>query len=190
LNNATYSDASKEISFNRAWLQQGGISQARRYSSSGLIPPAITGLHNADVIKAWMDNGIKYVVGDNTRPILRNQQNEFWPAISSTAVNGYSGLVIVPRWATTIYYNCDLPDCTLQEWINTSGGSGDYQHLLDDARNANSRHLLGLHWDPFMFHQANLRVADLPTTMINGVELQLSLIETWTEIITQEMVRL
>jgi hypothetical protein len=42
----------------------------------------------------------------------------------------------------------------------------------------------------FMFHQANLRVADLPTTMVNGLELQLSLIETWTEIVTQEMVRL
>jgi hypothetical protein len=41
-----------------------------------------------------------------------------------------------------------------------------------------------------MFHQANLRVADLPTSTVNGMELQLSLIETWTEIVTQEMVRL
>ena len=41
-----------------------------------------------------------------------------------------------------------------------------------------------------MFHQANLRAVDVPTTIVNGVELQLSLIETWTEIVTQEMVRL
>jgi hypothetical protein len=148
LNNSTYSDAAKEISFNRQWFQQAGLSAARKFSPGGLIPPAITGLHNADVIKAWMDNGIRHVVGDNTRPILRNQQNEFWPAISNRAVNGYAGLVIIPRWATTIYYNCDLPSCTLNEWINTSGGFGDYQTLLDDARYSNSRHLLGLHWDP------------------------------------------
>jgi hypothetical protein len=41
-----------------------------------------------------------------------------------------------------------------------------------------------------MFHQANLRVADVPSAMVNGLELQLSLIEVWTEIVTQEMVRL
>ena len=99
-------------------------------------------------IKAWMDNGIKNVVGDNTRTILKNQQNPFWPQISTVAVNGYAGLTIVPRWATTIYYNCDLPDCTLQEWITTSGGSGDFNHLLDNARDFNSVHLLGLHQDP------------------------------------------
>jgi hypothetical protein len=95
-----------------------------------------------------LDNGIKWVVGDNTRSILMNQQNPFWPQISTVAVNGYPGMIIMPRWATTIYYNCDQPDCTLHEWIHTSGGSGDFQHLLDDARAVNSMHLLGLHWDP------------------------------------------
>jgi hypothetical protein len=148
LNNATYADAAKEIVFNRAWFQQSGIGAARKFSPAGLIPPAITGLHNADVIKAWMDNGIKYVVGDNTREILRNQQNQFWPAISNRAVNGYPGLVIIPRWATSIYYNCDLPECTLNEWINTSNGSGNYQTLLDKARERNTLLLMGLHWDP------------------------------------------
>ena len=151
LNNATYTDASKEISFNRVWLQQSGISSARKFSNSGLIPPAITGLHNADAIRAWMDNGIKHVVGDNTRGVLTNLQNPFWPQISTVSGNGYPGLVIIPRWATTIYYNCDLPDCTLHEWINTSAGSGDFQHLLDDTRSTNTFHLLGLHWDPYVF---------------------------------------
>ena len=65
LNNATYADVSKEISFNKAWLQQIGISEATRFSGKGLIPPAITGLHNGDAIRAWMDEGITNVVGDN-----------------------------------------------------------------------------------------------------------------------------
>jgi hypothetical protein len=72
LNNATYKDANREIAFNIAWLKQIGLWNGNKMSPSGLIPPAITGLHNGDAIKAWMDNGIKYVVGDNTRPVLRN----------------------------------------------------------------------------------------------------------------------
>jgi hypothetical protein len=74
MNNATYSDATKEIEFNAAWLNQVGLSTGTgtRFSPEGLIPPAITGLHNGDVIEAWMDQGIKYVVGDNSRPSLLN----------------------------------------------------------------------------------------------------------------------
>ena len=72
LNNATYHDASREIYFNIAWLKQIGLWTSNKFSTTGLIPPAITGLHNGDAIKAWMDNGIKYVVGDNTRPVLRH----------------------------------------------------------------------------------------------------------------------
>lgn len=59
-NNATYSDVYKEITWNQAWLDVTGISKAKRFSSQGLIPPAITGLHNADALKAWSDTGLKY----------------------------------------------------------------------------------------------------------------------------------
>ncbi|KAJ9646456.1 hypothetical protein H2201_001415 [Coniosporium apollinis] len=190
MNNATYADVAKEISFNKAWMQQVGFSAATRFSGSGLVPPAITGTRNGDAIKAWMDNGIRHIVGDNTRPLLMNPQSSFWPLTSTVANNGYAGLNIIPRWATTIYYNCDTPDCTLQEWIDTSGGSGDFQNLLRDARAVNTRHLLGLHWDPFMFHQANMRQTDMPNTVVNGVSAKLSLLQIWVEVIVQEMVRL
>lgn len=189
MNNATYSDVAKEIQFNRAWFAQTGIDKATKWSTSGLIPPAITGLHNGDAIRAWMTNGIRNVVGDNTRAPLRNA-NTFWPLISNVANNGYAGLVIVPRWATTIYYNCDTPDCTLLEWINTSAGSGDFQNLLKDARITNGRNLLGLHQDPYMFHQANLRYSDMPNTVVNGVPQKLSLLQIWVETMVNEMTRL
>lgn len=148
LTNGTYSDTAKEISFNRAWLKQVGLDAAKRFSTNGLIPPAITGLHNADVIKAWMDNGIANVVGDNTRPLLRNTQSTFWPLNTTVAGNGYAGLNVVPRWATLIYYNCDLPACTTQEWIDTSAGQGTFTDLLNNARDTAIRNLFGLHWDP------------------------------------------
>lgn len=72
-NNATYSDVVKEITWNVDWLKQTGISAADGFSANGIIPPAITGLHNGDAIQAWLENGIKYVVGDNTRPGLMIQ---------------------------------------------------------------------------------------------------------------------
>lgn len=71
-NNATYFDVSREISWNQAWLAQVGIADADRFSPKGIIPPAITGLHNGDALRAWLDNGIVNVVGDNTRPVLMN----------------------------------------------------------------------------------------------------------------------
>ncbi|RSL61026.1 hypothetical protein CEP54_006446 [Fusarium duplospermum] len=190
LNNATYKDAAREIDFNRAWMSQMGIDQAQRYSTNGLVPPAITGLHNADVIKAWLDNEILYVVGDNTRTPLKNPNSKFWPLISSVEGNGYDGLVIVPRFATTIYYNCDTAECTTKEWIDTSGGSGDFTNLLDNARTENTRYLLGLQADPYMFHQANMRQVDMETITIGDQTGKMSLIMSWVETITQELYRL
>ncbi|KAH7383568.1 hypothetical protein BKA64DRAFT_161550 [Cadophora sp. MPI-SDFR-AT-0126] len=189
-NNATYFDVSREISWNKAWLAQVGIAAGNKFSANGMIPPAITGMHNGDAIKAWLDNGIKYVVGDNTRPVLMNKENEFWPLISNVADNGYAGATIVPRWATNIYYNCDLPACTVQEWIDTSAGSGDWNALLALEKATNTRHLFGLHHDPYMFHQANLNYVTAGTTTINGVSKKLSLIQAWAETVTQEFTRL
>lgn len=190
LNNATYHDASREIAFNIAWMKQIGLWTGNKFSPAGLIPPAITGLHNGDAIKAWMDNGIKFVVGDNTRPVLRNTNNTFYPLTTTVAGNGYAGLTVIPRWATTIYYNCDTQACTTQEWIVTSAGSGTFTNLLNDARTTNSRYLLGLHPDPYMFHQANLRTGDVDNITVGPVSGALSLIQIWVETVTQEMMRL
>jgi hypothetical protein len=190
LNNATYNDAARDIRFNQAWLKQMGIDQATRFSPSGLIPPAITGLHNADAIKAWMDNGVRYVVGDNTRPVLRNPNSQYWPLVTTVEANGYAGLYIIPRYATTIYYNCDKPACTLQEWIDTSGGSGDFSNLLDDARSTNTRHLLGLQSDAYMFHQANMRQTDMETITVGNQSGKMSLVMIWVETVLQELTRL
>jgi hypothetical protein len=41
-----------------------------------------------------------------------------------------------------------------------------------------------------MFHQANLRQGDTPTTTVGTQTGNLSLIQIWVETITQELVRL
>ncbi|KAK3676100.1 hypothetical protein LTR78_003850 [Recurvomyces mirabilis] len=188
LDNSTYSDSYKEIQFNQAWLKQVGIT-AGSFSAKGLIPPAITGMHNGDAIRAFIDLGISNVVGDNSRSALLNTQNPFWPLTSTVAANGYAGLNIVPRWPTAIFYNCDNPTCDLLEWIDTSGGAGTFTDLLTHERSVSSRYLLALRQDPFMFHQANLRASDRPATTI-GTQSVNSLLQMWVETVTQEMTRL
>jgi hypothetical protein len=73
LNNATYHDALREIQFNLIYADLLNFTKAKRFSGSGLIPPAISGVHNGDAIRAWADNGLWNAVGDNSRPSLRNQ---------------------------------------------------------------------------------------------------------------------
>ncbi|KAI5367119.1 hypothetical protein Slin15195_G022520 [Septoria linicola] len=189
-NNATYDDINKEILFNQVWLNQTGIANARRFSPAGLIPPAITGMHNGDAIRAWYDNGLRQVVGDNSRPVLRQQDEPFWPLITTVDNNGFDGMVILPRWPTRIYYDCDLPACTTQEWTDLFGGTGSFTDLLALEKSTTTRYLLGLHYDLYMFHQANLRANDVATTTVGTQSGQLSLVQIWTETVVQEMTRL
>lgn len=42
----------------------------------------------------------------------------------------------------------------------------------------------------YMFHQANMRVSDVPSTTVNGKTGQFSLLMTWLEVVTTEMTRL
>ncbi|KAH6682252.1 hypothetical protein F5X68DRAFT_211366, partial [Plectosphaerella plurivora] len=190
LNNATYKDAKREIEFNQKWMNQIGIDKAKQFSASSLVPPAITGLHNGDVIKAWMDSGLTNVVGDNTRAPLKSTVSKYHPLITNVKDNGWAGLTIIPRFATTIYYNCDTPECTTKEWIDTSGGKGTFTDLLNLARADNTRYLFALQADPYMFHQANMRQSDMPSITVGSKTGKMSLIMAWTETIAQEMTRL
>ncbi|KAJ5198257.1 extracellular serine-rich protein [Penicillium cinerascens] len=188
--NATYSDVYKEITFNQAWLKQVGIDQSKHFTANGIIPPAITGLHNGDALRAWYENGITNCVGDNTRPALLNTENVHWPYWTVTATDGFDGMQVNPRWATRIYYNCDTPACTVAEWIATSAGSGTFDDLLATEKADTMRHLFGLYHEGYMFHQANLRNADVDAITINGVSAKYSIFQAWVETQVQEFVRL
>ncbi|KAK5058784.1 hypothetical protein LTR84_011048 [Exophiala bonariae] len=189
LNNATYADALKEIQFNQAWMDQIGLNKGK-FSSDGLIPPAITGLHNGDVLRAWKDAGLTHCVGDNTRVPLRNPKNTMYGLTTDVASNGYAGFLVIPRWATRIYYNCDTPACTTQEWIDTSAGAGTFADLLAVEKSDTMRHLFGLYREGYMFHQANLRTTGVAAIVINGVSANISIFQAWVETVVQEFARL
>jgi hypothetical protein len=152
--NATYSDVVKEMTWNQEWFNRLGFADADSsayFSPNGLIPPGITGLHNGDAIRAWLENGIKFAVGDNSRPILMertDRKSEFHPIITNVKENGYDGAYIIGRWGSSIYYNCDLPACTNTEWKAIAAGKGDFNAQLEYEKNVNAKYLLGLRWDP------------------------------------------
>lgn len=89
-----------------------------------------------------------------------------------------------------MYYNCYDGPCTSAEWVATSGGWGDYTDLLEFSRTTYTRQLLGLRHDSYMFHQANLRTGDTPSITIGDQSGNLSLLQTWVELVSQEMMRL
>lgn len=89
-----------------------------------------------------------------------------------------------------MYYNCYTGNCTSAEWVATSGGWGVFADLIEFSRTTYTRDLLSLRHDPFMFHQANLRNGDVDEYTVGSVSGNLSLLQIWTELITQEMMRL
>lgn len=189
LNNATYNDVYREISFNQAWLTQVGLA-AGTFSPKALIPPAITGLHNGDALQAFWDLGLRNCVGDNARPALRNTANLMWPYITNTATDGFDGFTVIPRWPLRIYWNCDTPACTTQEWIDTSSGSGDFNNLILNEKNDMMRYFFGLYRDGVMFHQINLRTqGNSAISTADGTQVA-SLYQAWVETVVQEFTRL
>jgi hypothetical protein len=125
------------------------------------IPPAITGLHNGDALRGFLDNGILCGVGDNTRPVLRNPTNQHWPLMTTVEGNGYAGFTIIPRWATRLWYDVYIPlpkikltrsgnkEELIDEWHqlypnDTSVQAGDLTTLLGLERELHTRALLGL----------------------------------------------
>ncbi|KAF1999707.1 hypothetical protein P154DRAFT_535215 [Amniculicola lignicola CBS 123094] len=189
LNNATYGDVYKEISFNQKWLAATGLSSGT-FSPKALIPPAITGLHNGDALQAMYDLGLRNAVGDNARPALRNQQNPMWPYITNTGTDGFNGFQIIPRWPLRIYWNCDSPTCTTQEWVDTSSGSGGFTNLMLQEKNDMMRYFFGGYRDGVMFHQINLRTQGMTSTTTADGTVVRSLYQAWVEQTVQEFKRL
>jgi hypothetical protein len=174
LDNATFYDVNKEITFNQQHASILGLSNSPRWSKAGLIPPAITGLHNGDALNAFWTNGLVHGVGDNTRPLLRNPFNTHLPLITTIAASNFAGFTIIPRWATRIYYNWYLP---VQTAINSSGNmaqdaaqwrslspseaagtAGDIYALLSYEKQGAVSNLISLHRGPSHIHSSNLNI--------------------------------
>ncbi|KAJ3329732.1 hypothetical protein HDU76_007251 [Blyttiomyces sp. JEL0837] len=171
LNNCTYSDAYHELESNYFIAKVAGWVDKPLWSNHSMVTPSISGLFNGDALKALWDFGIRSVQGDETRFNTVNDSNYHWPMISSKASSNFDGFVFIPRAATRVYYNCSTTqeNAFLHNAIYT-GQSSTFSSILQQEVDRVIYKLFALHQDAYMFHQANLRNADI--TYLNGTVLK------------------
>ncbi|KAI9327917.1 hypothetical protein BDR26DRAFT_808650, partial [Obelidium mucronatum] len=180
LNNNSFSDTINEISFNfqlasdKFW----GLDGQTFWSNKSMVTPGISGFFNGDALRGLMDFGITGAVGDSSRPKTLNPHRPmWWPLITTVANNGHDGFTIIPRQSVTIYFNTTNTVCSMDQTNHT------YEYLMAMEVFRNMRTLALLSWAPAMFHQANLRNADLPVVTMGSATGKLGLMQQWVEAI-------
>lgn len=154
------------------------------FSPDSMVTPRISGFFNPGALKALYDNKIIYTVGDNTRAEILPpfQQVGLW---TTEAFNGFSGIFIVPRYATEIYYNVSLPRELEAEYNfvyrKYFGRDLKVDEIFEREGTRVSRQLLNYQPSPYMFHQSNLR--SFPWK--NGERM--SLVSIWMDKVASEV---
>ncbi|MDB5096341.1 MAG: hypothetical protein JWM80_762 [Cyanobacteria bacterium RYN_339] len=129
------------------------------YDRKALVTPNVSGLANANAMKAAYDQGVRYLVSDTS---VAGQDN---PSPNAGIPNALvSGLLEIPRHPTNLFYNVSTP----AEWADEYnklyrsywGKDLSYDEILEDQANALLAYLLKGDVDPWMFHQPNMRAYD------------------------------
>ncbi|KAJ3205308.1 hypothetical protein HDU67_008926, partial [Dinochytrium kinnereticum] len=183
LNNNSYSDTVNEIQFNNQFASSRYLNiPSSAYSPNSMVTTGISGLFNVDAMRGLVDNGVRAAVGDSSRPRTMNSENPFWwPMITNVERNGFDGFVVVPRQALNVYFN------TTNTWYNTVLFNEIYFTILKQIpRPYTAEEIMQAESDRIsrlLFHQANLRNADLPLTLIPGTQTtaRLGLTQLWCE---------
>ena len=146
----SYADAFSELSQNNQYGVGSGLG---RYSPENLVTPSMTGLGNAEVMRAAYDIGIRQVISDGSAPCQDNPTPNagYYNALVPT-------LLQIPRRATELYFNVSQPSEWVAEYeMLRSASATTVEGIVDHESTEQLRFLLRGESDPWMFHQANLR---------------------------------
>jgi hypothetical protein len=145
-------------------LDQTGLNA---YSRLNLVTPEISGLSNPAAMRAAFDAGVRYVVSDTSRP---GQSN---PSPNAGIYNAqHPGILQIPRYPTNLFYNVSTPSEWVTEYNFLYGVGGvfpppagwgrnlTYAEIVDFESEILLRDLLRGDANPWMFHQANVRLYD------------------------------
>ncbi|KAJ3198811.1 hypothetical protein HDU82_001002, partial [Entophlyctis luteolus] len=184
LNNNSYSDTNNEVTFNfrlasSAYMSLDGHAY---WSNKSMVTPGISGLFNGDALRALSDFGIKAVVGDSSRPKTLNAARPlYWPLVTTSANNGFDGFIIIPRQSLNIYFNATNSNYDTVLYNNIYKTTHNFSYIMNAEVQRNLRTLGLLAWYPAMFHQANLRNADLPSITAGSKTGKIGLAQEWME---------
>lgn len=176
LDTVTYATAVSEITQNNQMATSLGLTH---FTPDTMVTPDISGLTNPNYLQAAVDNGIRYVVTDTSRPGYDN------PSPNAGIYNtSQPTLLLIPRRPNNLFYNVSTPD----EWVaeynciyrSFWGRDLSYQEILDQESQTLATYMLKGDLDPWMFHQPNLRAYDGAHTLLgNLLDLTLQKYQQW-----------
>ncbi|HMF39081.1 MAG TPA: hypothetical protein VKQ32_00235 [Polyangia bacterium] len=148
MNAMSYADAYQEFTQNDQFGLGSGLS---RYSTENLVTPSLTGLANAEVMRAAYDVGIRQTVSDSSVPSENNPSPNagYWNPVMTK-------MLMLPRHPTDLYFNTSQPSEWIAEYQALNSATLSYDQLIATVSDSLLRYLLRGDHDPWMFHQANL----------------------------------
>lgn len=165
---ATYAQAVSEFDLNKTMGTKLQLSN----DVASMVTPGISGLTNANFLRAFYDRGGRYLVTDTSKP-------GGLPVIPNTAIPNplQPNVIMVPRRATNIFYNTATPNAgaigsETDEYnfmfgpngLFRVGGPGGapffntnqtYAQIIDREADAIVLYMMRGELYPLMFHQAN-----------------------------------
>jgi PASTA domain len=172
LDHLTYAASSTELSRNIAVATQLGLDD---FTTRFMVQPDVSGLDNADFLRAAYDNGIRLVLS-NTSKVGQNNPTPntgYWNAVDPR-------IFVIPRRANNLFFNVATPADWVQEYNCLYGPTGSavgfhfdhnlsYAEIIDFISNELLADLLRGELDPWMFHQTNLAAYDGTHTLLGDL---------------------
>jgi uncharacterized membrane protein len=156
LNAAIYAEAVEEIGYNDVFARGQGYPS---YSTASLVTPDVSGLTNANALRAAKNMGVRYTVSDTSQPGWNN------PAPNIGIYSTLEPAVLhIPRRPTNLFVHVATP----QQWTAAYnefyaaywGRNLTFEEILDKESQFLLLYMLRGDLDPQMYHQANLRAYD------------------------------
>lgn len=146
------------------------LKLGRNYSATALVTPEISGLNNAEAMRAVYDFGIRHLVSDTSKYCGHRDQAHadaqgcpkpnrgIWHDLTPP------GLLMIPRYPTNLFYNVSTPAEWADEY-NTIyrsywGRDLSYAEIQDIEADQWLRYMVSYDMRPLMFHQPNMRAHD------------------------------
>ncbi|KAJ3409399.1 hypothetical protein HDV05_004457 [Chytridiales sp. JEL 0842] len=163
LTSASYQDAFNDLILNKNFARALNIDTKTWWSSHSFVSPHASGAFNGEALKAMRDAGYTSMTGDIAKPEINNNTNPRWPFVTSIASSNFDGIAVIPRSATLIFYNSTTAAENEEMYASFYPNKPQtFSQILKADTDRVLYKLMNLHWDPYMFHQANLRSTDLP----------------------------
>lgn len=164
----SYTNTISELKSNDEMAKKNGLN-LKSYNKDALVTPQISGLNNAEAVRAMADFGVRWLVSDTSkfcghRDAARQAQAGCPRPNTGIYHDLQPRIMMIPRYPMNLYYNVTTP----AEWVDEYnyyynaywGRNLSYAELLDNQSEFWLSYLLNFDMRPVMFHQSNLRAYD------------------------------